>query len=69
MFLNSDHESGSERQHGSLLRNRVTEAVGITLTFLANVIWVETYNYGSGLNNVIYVLTVPRAWNGPESSF
>ena len=31
--------------NGSLLRNRVTEAVQTTFAFLAYVIWIHTYKY------------------------
>lgn len=56
-------------QHNSLLRNWVTKTIGVTFTFLANVVWVQPCKYRSELINGIKVPNAPLARNGTESSF
>lgn len=69
MLLKPSHDSISSRQHNSLLRNGVTEVLRVTLTFLANVIWVHPCNHQSDIINAFQVsLSIPVVKNGSESS-
>lgn len=69
MFLEPGHDSTSGEQHNSLLHDRITEIIGVALTFLANVIWVQPCNHQSDIIDAFQIsLGIPVVKNGSESS-